>query len=597
MNATKTAGKRPTPGLGLAFAGGAALIALVSVGCARPAGSSEAGENGQEKATATGQSDSIAGGLPGAPSADGTYDPLATALANKGKTRNYEAGVPPMCYTKTAGKSNPCWVCHAGTRRNNPLGDFELQLEYAFSDTALTNHWANLFKDRTAEVAAISDDDILAYVRQDNYRPLQAALKRRGDDYQGYLPDLDYDRGFDEDGFANDGSDWRAIRYHVFPGAFWPTNGGVGDVQIRLAPKFRTAADGTPSREHYKANLSILEAAIASDPRSTDAEVTREIEPIDETIIGLDLDGNGTLEAGVTSLRGLPENYVGGAADHEVRRGIYPAQTEFYHSVRYLDPDEPTLMSRRFKELRYMKKVRELDRWGIQWAYEHEINAKEDSKLPVYRGSSMVGLLNEFGWQLQGFIEDEAGHLRLATDEETRFCMGCHSALGVTTDQAFSFARKLPGAAGWGHQDLRGMQDRPQVEHTEPEILTYFKRVRAGDEFRRNDELLERFFDENGDVKEKEVRRAALGGDKDLAWLLAPTRERALALNKAYRVIVAEQSFTLGRDPVIKPPENVHAKVENGSTENGETGLYFLDGNLQLDWAWSPKATAQRPTR
>ena len=77
------------------------------------------------------------------------------------------------------------------------------------------------------------------------------------------------------------------------------------------------------------------------------------------------------------------------------------------------------------------------------------------------------------------------------------------------------------GAAGWRHQDLRGLQDHPQAGHAEPEVLTYFRRVGGGDELRANTEILARFFP-GGKLDEIEVRRAAPGGDRDLAWLLAP---------------------------------------------------------------------------
>src|SRR5687768_10985019 len=86
-------------------------------------------------------------------SAASDYDPLAAARASVGKTRNLEAAVPAMCYTKTGGQSNPCWVCHTRGVGENHLVDWDLQLEYAFSDVALTNHWTNLFEDRSAFIA------------------------------------------------------------------------------------------------------------------------------------------------------------------------------------------------------------------------------------------------------------------------------------------------------------------------------------------------------------------------------------------------------------------------------------------------------------
>jgi hypothetical protein len=161
--------------------------------------------------------------------------------------------------------------------------------------------------------------------------------------------------------------------------------------------------------------------------------------------------------------------------------------------------------------------------------------------------------------------------------------MGCHSSIGVTVDSTFSFARKLPGKPGFAYQDLNGMHDAPQSGHLEPEILTYFKRVKGGDEFRANDEVLDRFF-ADGVPKEREVLRAARGGDKDLAWLLAPSRARALALNKAYMLLVREQAFEFGRDTLLAPPQNVHADIDNGETELGRAGMVYRDGRLWLDW-------------
>src|SRR6185436_19502079 len=98
---------------------------------------------------------------------------------------------------------------------------------------------------------------------QDNYRLLRAALAERVD-YDGWRPDVDLDAGFDDDGFARDGSGWRAVRYKPFPGAFFPTNGSAGDVFIRLPEAFRQDESGASSRAAYMANLAIVEAAIAT---------------------------------------------------------------------------------------------------------------------------------------------------------------------------------------------------------------------------------------------------------------------------------------------------------------------------------------------
>ncbi|MEM8711117.1 MAG: hypothetical protein AAGG01_09200, partial [Planctomycetota bacterium] len=181
--------------------------------------------------------------------------------------------------------------------------------------------------------------------------------------------------------------------------------------------------------------------------------------------------------------------------------------------------------------------------------------------------------------------EDGQGRLRLQSDEEQRFCMGCHSAIGATVDQTFTLARKVPGADGWRYQDLAGIKDVPQSGHAKGEVLTYFERVRGGDEFRANVEILDRFFDDAGDVRAAEVMRAAPGGEEDLRFLVMPSRRRALDLAKAYRVLVDRQRWDLGRDVVLGgAATRVFPEIENGDTELGKAELVFMDGSVWLDW-------------
>jgi hypothetical protein len=512
--------------------------------------------------------------------------PLAYAAAMAGTVGNLEAAVPPMCYTRTGGASNPCWVCHTRGIGRTSLDDSDLQREYSFGDAALANHWRNLFVDRRPFIAGVSDDEIVRWVRADNYAPLRAAMAALPARYTGFRPDLDLARGFDEHGLARDGSGWRAVRFQPFPGAFWPTNGSASDVFIRLPDRFRRAVGGAPSAEIYRLNLSIVEAAISVEDYGKKA-VDREIEPVDERLLGFDLDGDGALRDGTTRVRRLPKTYAGAAAGIAVVAQAFPLGTELLHSVRYLDPDAPSMRAARMKELRYMRKIEDPDDWGRQRAYAEEAEDKAAGKPPAYQGDPEVGLITPWGWQLQGYIEDAAGALRVQTAEEHRFCMGCHGHIGVTIDQTFSIARKVPGAAGWRHQDLRGLQDRPQVGHSAPELVTYFARARGGDETRSNEELLARFFP-GGVLAEAELRRAAAGGDRDLAWALSPTRERALALDKAYLAIVREQSFVRGRDAMLAPATRVHERITETGTGLGETGpahaRVHRDGRLHLDW-------------
>lgn len=524
------------------------------------------------------------------------YDPLETARVSIGQSANPEAGVPPQCYTHTAGETNPCWTCHTAPTAPNALEDWKLQEDYAFSETALTNHWQNLFVERSAAMAALSDEAVWAYIRQDNYTPLRQALAARPE-YPGWVPDLDFQQGFDADGFAHDGSGWRAVRYKPFLGTFWPTNGSTDDVMLRLPQAFRSDSQGRPSRAVYQVNLAIVEAAIAVAPAHLPDALGLRVEPLDETLAGVDLDGDGQLTAAVTRLQRLPSYYVGGAQAIPVVRYLYPRGTEFLHTVRYLDPDQPTWLSSRMKEVRYARKVQWLDPSAVYRAYAYERQAKARGLLPTYTGSPLTGLRNSFGWQFQGFIEDAAGRLRVQTEEEHRFCMGCHSSLGVTVDQTFALARKIPGAAGWRPQDVRDIPDVPQHGHLEPELLTYLRRVLGGDEFRANTEMQQRFFPA-GVLDAALVRRAAPGGDQDLAWAILPSRPRALALNRAYMALVPTQTFALGRDTLLAPPVHVHRVIRNGATELRATGRVFQDGRLWLDWDAGPASGVdQEPAR
>lgn len=482
-----------------------------------------------------------------------SFDPLERARRTEGRVDNREASVPSMCYTKTDGVSNPCWTCH--TDSPDKL-DYELQEEYAFSEFALTNRWANLFADRSKEAAAISDEEMFRYIRADNYTPLRLSLKDRAD-YPGYKPDLDLQQGFDREGFAADRSGWRAIRYKPFLGTFWPTNGSTDDVFIRLPAALR------PTREIAKINLAILEAAVAAPPSRPAGSLDWVVEPLDESAGGIDLDGDGWIGGRVERIRALPTHYVGGVP---VVRFQYPEGTEFLHSVRYVDPDSPNRLSARMKELRYSRKLFVQDDWALNRTYEKEIAHKEEGRLPVYTGSAMVGLRNDFGWLLQGFIEDARGRLRLQTDEEHTACMGCHGGIGVTVDQTFTLSRKLPGHEGWRPQDLRRIPDVPQWGHRDPEIVTYLNRVKGGDEFRANDEI---------------ASRRANHDLNDISVLLFPSRERAIRLNKAYMALVREQTFELGRDTLIAPPSNVHRSIQNGETRLQA----YRDGVLWLDWS------------
>jgi hypothetical protein len=506
---------------------------------------------------------------------------------------NSSAYVPAQCYTKTlddAGAAhNPCFNCHIPSTPPNYVNDGVLQVSYDFHDPALTNAWSNLFKDRTAQVAAIGDAAMIAYVRQSNYFDGSGGLQLAkalahvpaGWDYNhdgawnGYVPDCYFN--FDDEGFDRtpDGgySGWRAYAYYPFLGTFWPTNGSTDDAMIRLPAAFRQNTAGEFDLEVYKANLAIVEALIKR------ADVA--VDPIDEARVGVDLDHDGVMgTASVVVYDWAPGEgrmmYYAGAARAlqesgalHLAGGLYPEGTEFLHSVRYLDVDTDAGivgMAAHMKELRYARKTGWLTYSDLQEQALEDIRDKEKNpeRVRTVFGDIEHGVSNGQRWTYQGFIEAADGTLRPQTYEESVYCVGCHSGIGATTDGTFSFPRKLGAAQyrrGWYHWSQKGLKNlaEPVRRDGHPEYAYYLERNGAGDEFRGNDEVQAKFFNPDGSLKADAL--ATLSGD--VSYLLFPSVERALTLDKAYKVIVDEQSFKHGRDGHVAPVANAHQQVQS----------------------------------
>lgn len=516
---------------------------------------------------------------------------------------NEAAYIPPQCYTKTIDDQNrdhnPCYSCHIPSRYPNLINDGDLQLSYSFAAHAETNHWRNLFEDRSARVAAIDDETILAYVRTDNYRQGdrlvladKLAQTPEGWDYDkdgqwdGYMPDCWFD--FDSEGFDRtpDGrlTGWRAFGYYPFLGTFWPTNGSTDDVLIRLAPSLRQDENGQPDREIYKVNLAIVEAVV----RRRDVP----IEAVDETRLKVDLDKDGQLGQATqitydwAPLEGRTMSYVGKArlaqeaGTLHLAGGLFPEGTEFLHSVRYIDvtPDGEISLAPRMKELRYAVKKSWQTYGQLQNTFLNEAKEKDDfpDRLRTVFGNMERGVQNGQGWTYQGFIEDADGALRPQTFEENVFCVGCHGGVGATTDGIFSFPRRFGAEAfqgGWYHWSQRpgGLKGIPEPMRSDGrhEYSFYLEQNGAGDEFRSNDEVMDKFFTDEGTLRPDPLKAL----HEDIAVLLLPSRQRALTLNKAYRVIVEDQDFIDGRDATVTPPQNVHQSVTLDQPTGVETIL------------------------
>lgn len=523
----------------------------------------------------------------------------ATDLTGKVLT-NQAAYIPSQCYTKTRDDSgavhNPCFSCHTEPRRPNFVNDVDLQTAYDFGSVPLTNHWRNLFKDRSAAVAAISDAEVESYIRTSNYfdgegriKPaLDLATLPAGWDtnnngiWDGFVPDTYFN--FDQEGFdhAPDGTltGWRAFAYYPFLGTFWPTNGSTDDVLIRLPSAFRQNLKGQESKLVYKVNLAIVESVVK--------EKNIAIAPVSEASLGgvdLDKDGKiGTARKIVydwAPLEGRTMSYVGRAMKQQqqgklhLAAGLYPEGTEFLHTVRYIDVNEAgdNLLAPRMKEVRYARKSYWMNYASLEYAALAEIKEKSDfpDRLRSVRGNVETGVSNDKGWIYAAMIEDAKGDLRPQTYEELVFCVGCHGGIGANRDGIFSFHRKFdyPKAhqKGWYHwtqKGIKGVPDRTRSDGKK-EYVHYLRANGAGDEFRGNDEIRSRFFTAKGALKQAPVDTLRT----DISTLLFASKARASNLNKAYWEIVKEQSFIEGRDATIAPVTTVHDQVP----DDEETGV------------------------
>ncbi len=502
--------------------------------------------------------------------------------------------IPAMCYTRTTlangQKQNPCYVCHTQGIPPNHINDAHLQTVYDFPTEMLNNPYKNLWKSHVQATKEISDKAILTYVRQSNYLfNGQPILKKSlPHDWPGYRPDAYFH--FDSEGFDHttegDYTLWRAFRYYPFPGMFWPTNGSTDDVMIRLDPAFSKNTTGAFDVLIYKINLAIIESLI----KQKTVQLTRKI---DENGYQVDLNKNGKLDKS-TFIAFPPEHYVGLAKTLQQQQklhlapGLYPENTEFLHSVRYLDWDnkhQRITLSARMKELRYAKKYQWLNYAQLKsvaekefWEQQHSGNASTTTE--TFRGDPANGLRTDTGWIFQGFIEAKNGQLRPQTREETISCMGCHAGIGATTDATFSFKRKfstLNTHNSWQHWNqhyLEGVSE-PQLRDKNHKAIFeygfYLKNNFSGNEFSSNDEILNRFWLKTGKPDPGQFNKL----HHDISQLLLPSFARALKLNKGYKVLVDEQSYIFGKAGNIDPLKHIYHRVKPAQT----TGLTPIIAN------------------
>ena len=502
----------------------------------------------------------------------------ATAYIEYQETYNAESVIPPQCYTKTEGTNNPCYVCHQtyqkSPERSNAMNDGSLQGEYQFSDLGTKNHWKNLFVNRKRQIKNISDNEIKQWIAQDNYTDFVEKFSA-DKNWKGEVTPIKNlafpKKAFDDKGLAKDDSYWVAFNYKPFPSTFWPTNGSTGDAMIRLPKEFREK-EGEFSVDIYFANLALVEMVMKGLPRMSTI-------PISEHIIGVDIDGNDRLTNDVKQIN-LRSHYLGDAKDIALSQLLYPENTEFLHTVRYIGVNDNGTVynAQRMKEVRYMKKHRFKSKAELASGYYLEAKEKHFENLPQVHLLGDKGVNSNMGWTLNAYIEDTEGELRHQNSQELAFCSGCHKTIGSTLDQTFSFPRKVEGAKGWGYINLTKQKDVPNIGENKGEILTYFERVGGGDEFRQNKEMLQRWFNLDGTVNSEKVSNA-----KSVYELITPSSQRALKLNKAYLSIVREQSYIFGRDANLVEAVNVFQHIDENQTPLPPEHHYNWD--MRLDWS------------
>ena len=506
---------------------------------------------------------------------------------------NWFAYIPPACYADTQGAQgkvhNPCYSCHTKGQPPNYIDDSDLQLEYSFPKPALVNSWTNLWQDRRAALQKISDQEISDYVQRDNYKvagnigiaeKLASKFPPEWDSndngiWEGFLPDVYYQ--LDADGFDRDPegnyNGWKQYHYAPFPGNFSPINGSVGDAFIRLGDDFRVDRQGHFNLSLYRLNLAIVESAIK--------QKTLTVAPFDEHEYGVDLDKNGRLnltnsivfsdQPGAMQLIGK----AGQLQTHDrihLEAGLFPESTEFFHSLRYLHvaSNGEVTQAARVKEVRYSVKKRwhsptQLARFA---ADEIKEKAYTPDRPRWVRGNQEFGVSNRLAWQYQGFIEDRDGDLRPQTHQELVFCVGCHSGIGATTDSNFSFARKFSDGQASYFVNAIGATNYAGAEH---EVAPIYDLLAQYTGYIQQNHALNDFRNIKGDI------RLPLDAQR-MRSLLWSTAKNAVLKNKAYRLVVQEQSYTAGRDAIVAPLVYIHQELEEG-TQTGVTIPFMLESH------------------
>ncbi len=506
-----------------------------------------------------------------------------------------------------------------------------------------------------------NDPENLIYIRKNNWKIAFLMARPYGDDSwnnvsnagsvfqlfpalnpEDLLPftkneptDIERHGHIDREGFVknkyDDYTGWRAVNF--FPYAiFTPLTGSVSGIYIRL-PKVFMTKNGITDIEIYKKNLDLLEKNIKNE--STDSKYYYG----DASNISIK---KGFYPVGTEFAHTL--HYVDLNADGEV--GTY---LDGLYENAQKDYEFPGTRSKRVKEIRYMYKWKDVDLDDIA---EKEDEGEEIPKIIGQEGKGWIE--NGAGWILSAYIENRKGGLRPQTTEELLQCKGCHSSVGNTVDAVWSFQRKLPGDLGWQEMNYgfykKSQSDKTQLhdyynENASMGELEYFYYTVVGADLfgvmpaEIKSELI-RYAEENNLVRtlglqyrindifdDEKLKSAPKAKRKQIiherslimrqyasSWsylykdsetgkhyikgnIFYPTESTMLANIAAYRRIVLDQSYNLGKNVFGTQPEQIPFTFRSdGTILNSERKVIPL-GHIIDSRPWNEDGIGITPTK
>ncbi|MBN2430118.1 MAG: hypothetical protein JXQ27_01525 [Acidobacteria bacterium] len=501
-----------------------------------------------------------------------------------------------------------------------------------------TDNWREAYR-RSRRNSDVSWNNL-----QNSADPLQLLPALNPDDLFPYRTEDPTSQGthgyIDPAGFVRDRQNgytgWRAVNFLPYP-IFTPLTGSVSGIYLRLPSPFRNK-DGSFDLDIYKKNLELLHRNIINLPPGQDV---------------YDGDaGHIKIQKGfypVGTEFAHPLHYVDLQAD-----GDCGANPDGVHSSGKLDYEFPGTRSKRIKEIRYLYKWKEVGLADIGEAEEEESESETDTEPAQIIGAEWKGWIdNEAGWIIAAFIEDRNGDLRPQSTEELLQCLGCHSHVGNTVDAVWSFQRKLPGDLGWQEMNYGNYHanraastrlndyynqtiDKGEMEYfyysvvgadlygvmpreIKDELLVYAKRRNLKEALKLNYSLEQILDDHRLQNTPAEERKKILGEREAImrhyashrAYLAAdpssgelfikgtifyPTAQTMNANIAAYRRIVLDQSFNLGKNTFGSQPEAVPFTFRSDGTIRNSEGELIPLGDVIDSRQYGPDGVGIAPT-